>query len=260
MAVTRTLSPFMIPAIRLRHTQQIGGGMPTPTTPSTSATPRRARLDQRVIVDALLELARSEPGTKPTFKRLGALLGVDATAMYRHFRNKDELTRAALDRLAALAVEYARGAEGSWRTRLEAYLMRSAELSLEFPSVAVDGAVLDPAGPGDVSADELILELLVEGGIDGPALITAYAAVSGFAVSQSAALAHEVMRNGDAARDGSTPWISTFGTVDLTAYPHVRAHRDALLAINGITVYRAGIAAILDSVERAVADRATAGE
>lgn len=220
---------------------------------SEAPSPRRARLDQRVIVDALLELARSEPGARPTFKRLGTALGVDATAMYRHFRNKDELTRAALDRLAATAVEHAKLAEGSWRDRLEAYLMRSAELSLEYPSVAIDGAVLDPAGPGDVSADELILSLLSEGGLAGPALITAYAAISGFAISQSAALAHEVMRNGDAARDGSTPWISTFGSVDLTAFPLVREYRDALLAIDGFTVYRAGIAAILDSTERSVA-------
>lgn len=224
------------------------------------AIPRRTRLDQRVIVDALLELARSEPALRPTFKRLGSALGVDATAMYRHFRNKDELTRAALDRLAATAVEHARAAPGDWRGRLEAYLLRSAELSLEYPSVAIEGAVLDPAGPGDVSADELILALLTEGGLTGRPLITAYAAVSGFAVSQGAALAHEVMRNGDAARDGSTPWISTFGAVDLADYPLVRAHRDELLAINGITVYRAGIAAILDSVARAAAGDPAAGD
>ena len=252
MALTESLSPVMMPAVRL-STPKIGGGM------TASSSPRRPRLDQRVIVDALLELARTEPGTRPTFKRLGVALGVDATAMYRHFRNKDELTRAALDRLAATAVEHARAAEGSWRDRLESYLMRSAELSLEYPSVAIEGAVLDPAGPGDVSADELILSLLAEGGLDGPSLINAYAAVSGFAVSQSAALAHEVMRNGDAARDGSTPWISTFGAVDLTAYPLVREHREALLAIDGITVYRAGITAILDSVERALANPGATG-
>ncbi|QIK63620.1 TetR family transcriptional regulator [Leucobacter viscericola] len=220
----------------------------------TAAAPRRTRLDQRVIVDALLELARAEPGVRPTFKRLGEALGVDATAMYRHFRNKDELTRAALDRLAETAVAHALAAEGSWRERLEVYLARAAELSLEYPSVAIEGAVLDPAGPGDVSADELILGLLSEAGLEGAALIRAYAAVSGFAVSQNAALAHEVMRNGAAARDGSTPWISTFGAVDLAQYPLVREHRDALLAIDGLTVYRAGVAAILDSIERSAQD------
>lgn len=222
---------------------------------TTAPSQRRVRLDQRVIVDALLELARAEPGNRPTFKRLGETLGVDATAMYRHFRNKDELTRAALDRLAETAVAHALTASGSWRERLEAYLTRAAELSLEYPSVAIEGVVLDPAGPGDVSADELILDLLSEAGLSGPALIRAYAAVSGFAVSQNAALAHEVMRGGAAARDGSTPWISTFGAVDLAQYPLVREHREALLAIDGLTVYRAGVAAILDSIERSALDR-----
>ncbi len=219
-----------------------------------AAGARRGRLDRRVIVDALLELARSEPHSRVTFKRLGEALDVDATAMYRHFRNKDELTRAAQDRLSGRAVNEARATEGDWRQRLEVFLIRTAELSLEHPSIGIEGAVTDPVGPGDTSAVEFILEMLHEGGLSGEALIRAYAALSGFALAHSAALAHEVMvdRSGGRARDGATPWISTFGSVDLSGFPLVREHREALLAIDGISVYRAGIGAILDSVERTV--------
>lgn len=213
----------------------------------------RARLDRQVIVDALLELARTEPQTRITFKRLGVALGVDATAMYRHFRNKDELTRAALDVLQARATEDAAASSGSWRERLEHYFVRLAELSLEHPSIGAEGAVLDPVGPGDVAADNFILGELVSGGLEGQPLIDAYAAISGFSLAQGAALAQEVLVRGDAAREGAIPWISTFGAVDLAAFPHVAAHRDALLAIDGMTVYRAGTAAILDSIERAAA-------
>lgn len=223
---------------------------------ATTKSARRGRLDQRVIVDGLLALASGDPHSRITFKRLGNALGVDATAMYRHFRNKDELTCAALDRLAGMAVVDARATEGSWRERLEAYTMRAAELSLEHPSIGAEGAVLDPIGPGDVSSDEFILEMLTEAGLGGDALMRAYAALSGFVLSQSAALAQDAMAKSDAARDGSIPWISSFGSVDLSAYPHVSAHREALLAIDGMSVYRAGIAAILDSVERSAADGA----
>ena len=218
---------------------------------ATTKSAKRGRLDQKVIVDGLLALASRDPHSRITFKRLGDALGVDATAMYRHFRNKDELTCAALDRLAGMAVVDARATDGTWRERLEAYTMRAAELALEHPSIGAEGAVLDPVGPGDVSSDEFILEMLTEAGLAGDALLRAYAALSGFVLSQSAALAQDAMAKSDAARDGSIPWISSFGSVDLSGYPHVSAHREALLAIDGMTVYRSGIAAILDSVERA---------
>ncbi|UOQ56753.1 TetR/AcrR family transcriptional regulator [Leucobacter allii] len=224
---------------------------------SGSGRSQRGRLDRRVIVDALLELARTDPRSRITFKRLGEALGVDATAMYRHFRNKDDLTRAALDVLAGAAARDAAAAPGGWRDRLEAYLLRVAELSLEHPSIGAEGAVIDPVGPGDVAADEFILTELSAGGLAGDALIRAYAAISGFALAQSAALAQEVMARADAARDGSIPWISTFGAVDLSPFPLVSAHRDRLLAISGIEVYRAGAEAILDSIERAAAAEAS---
>ncbi|MBL3699217.1 TetR/AcrR family transcriptional regulator [Leucobacter luti] len=211
---------------------------------------KRGRLDQRTIVDAVLELASSEPQARITFKRLGEALGVDATAMYRHFRNKDELTRAALDRLAGIATADARASTGDWHGRLERFVSRMAELSLEHPAIGAEWAMVDPVGPGDVASDEFILEMLSTAGLTGRDLITAYAAVSGFTLAQSAALAQEALVRRDTARDGSIPWISTFGSVDLASFPHVRAHRDELLAIDGLTVYRAGITAILESIAR----------
>lgn len=215
------------------------------------ASAKRVRLDQRVIVDAMLRLARDEPHARITFKRLGEALGVDATAMYRHFRNKDELTRAALDRVIGWATEAGRESSGTWRERLEVHLMRTAELALEYPSIGAEGATIDSVGPGDTSAIEFMLEMLAESGLRDEELLRAYAAISGFSLSQSAALANDVLRNPDAARDGSEPWISTFGSLNLSNYPLVNRHRDALLAMDGLTVYRAGIAAILDAVELA---------
>ncbi|MFT4232585.1 MAG: TetR family transcriptional regulator [Leucobacter sp.] len=217
---------------------------------SVTGAAKRGRLDRRTIVDAMLELARTEPHTRITFKRLGEALGVDATAMYRHFRNKDELTRAALDRILSMSLPESTTAGGTWRERLEAHLIRTAELSLEYPSIGAEGAVIDPAGPGDTAAVEFILEMLSEGGLEGDELIRAYAAVSGFALSQSAALAQDVLAQRGAARDGSIPWIGSFGGVDLAEFPLVSRYRDELLAIDGMAVYRAGIAAILDSVAR----------
>ena len=219
----------------------------------SGAGAKRVRLDQRTIVDGVLEVARTEPTSRVTFKRLGEHLGVDASAMYRHFRNKDELVRASLDRMSGWAAEAGRASTGTWRERLEVAVTRTVELSLEYPSIGKEGAVTDPAGPGDASAVEFILEMLVEAGLSGDDLIRFYAAISGFMLAHASAMANEVFQRGPLARDGSIPWISTFGPVTLSDYPLIDAHRDALLAVDGMTVFREGVSAILDSVERAVA-------
>ncbi len=210
---------------------------------------RRVRLDPERIVDALLELASREPHERLTFKRIGEELGVDATAMYRHFRNREAMTQAALDRLSLRSVEAGQGVDGGWRARLEAHLLATAELYLTYPALGAEGAVIDPAGPGDAAAVEFLLAALHEAGLEGDALVRAYAAVSGFALSHSAAMAHEVMRGGGGAA-GSEPWITSFGSAHLPDYPYLFANRDALFALEGMDVYRAGIAALLDSVER----------
>lgn len=210
----------------------------------------RGRLDRETIVLAVMELARSEPRTSITYKRLGAALAVDPSAMYRHFRNKQELTLAALDRIAEMAVTFARSSDGDWIARMEAYFARLAELAIEYPSLVAESALLDPVGPGDVSADELLLELLDEGGLHGEKLMRAYAAASGFAVLQSAALAREEMLKDPGLARGRVPWIRTFGGVDLRRYPNVDAHRDALLDIDAMAVYRAGAVAVIEAVQR----------
>src|SRR4051812_209782 len=58
-----------------------------------------ARLDASRIVDAALTIAARDGAPAVTMRRLGAELGVDATAFYRHFRTKDDLLAAMAERL-----------------------------------------------------------------------------------------------------------------------------------------------------------------
>jgi AcrR family transcriptional regulator len=64
-----------------------------------------ARLDASRIVDAALTIATRDGAPAVTMRRLGAELGVDATAFYRHFRTKDQLLAAMAERLMEREVE-----------------------------------------------------------------------------------------------------------------------------------------------------------
>jgi AcrR family transcriptional regulator len=59
----------------------------------------RTRLDRARILDAAEAIADSEGVGRVTMRRIGAELGVDPTAIYRHFRNKEELLIELADRL-----------------------------------------------------------------------------------------------------------------------------------------------------------------
>ena len=67
--------------------------------PEASGT--RARLDRESIIAAGLELAASGTSTI-SVRELGNHLGADPTAIYRHFRNKEQLMEALLDELISL--------------------------------------------------------------------------------------------------------------------------------------------------------------
>jgi AcrR family transcriptional regulator len=64
-----------------------------------------ARLDASRIVDAALTIAARDGAPAVTMRRLGAELGVDPTAFYRHFRTKDDLLAAMAERLLEREVD-----------------------------------------------------------------------------------------------------------------------------------------------------------
>lgn len=57
------------------------------------------RLDQETILDAAQAVVGSEGAAALTMRRIGRELGADPTAVYRHFRSKDELLELLAERL-----------------------------------------------------------------------------------------------------------------------------------------------------------------
>ena len=58
--------------------------------PKVSARRSRPVLSRDVIAHVALRLTLEQPATPLTLARLGAELGADPTALYRHYRSRDE--------------------------------------------------------------------------------------------------------------------------------------------------------------------------
>jgi TetR/AcrR family transcriptional regulator, tetracycline repressor protein len=98
-----------------------------------TAEPRRLTRDR--IVDEALALVDREGADALTMRNLGAALGVDPTAVYRHFRDKDEILLAMADRLFAEMADGIRPHE-DWRDVLRDNAWKARRVYLSHPAMA----------------------------------------------------------------------------------------------------------------------------
>src|SRR4051794_30351523 len=95
----------------------------TGTKTGAPRTSSKVRLDRDTILTGALELAATPGVSALSFRDLGAQLSIDPTAVYRHFRSKEELMKALLDVLAMRSLADIDVTIEDWRGRLRALSM-----------------------------------------------------------------------------------------------------------------------------------------
>lgn len=108
----------------------------------------RPPLSRDVIADTAMRLSMSEPSSAITLARLGRELGADPTALYRHFRNRDELMRALADRVLGEVVD-SWSSCGEWRADLRSAAVLLRSTMLRRPALASELGTLFSGGPNE---------------------------------------------------------------------------------------------------------------
>lgn len=119
----------------------------------------RARLSRESILDHYIELADRNGGAEISLRVLGEAMGVDPTAIYRHFRDKDELLTAVTDRLLA-GVVASYEPTGDWREDLRTLALLTREVYLSHPQLARLLAHSPSSHPNNASLIEACLAAL----------------------------------------------------------------------------------------------------
>ena len=146
------------------------------------------RLDRELIVQAAQRVLEDEGLGKLTMRRIGSELGADPTAVYRHFRSKEELVTELADRAFLSLPEPDPGLP--WQDRLRALLHAALALYRDNPDFAIQLSHQDDDTPGLRRIAELTLGILADAGLDareravGYQLLTNYAVGSGLFISQ----------------------------------------------------------------------------
>lgn len=213
------------------------------------AEPPGRRLDVNTIVDAGLAVAREPGAHSVTVRQLGTRLGADPTAIYRHFRSKDELMRALLDRLLGIARDRVTSDPDDWRAFLRELSEHTLEVFLEYPVVGAEGMRLSSEGDHELATIESILAALAAAGLQDAERIRYYGLISGTVIAFCSGIVSGRRSSVDRPL-GVSLWVDRPFTVTAASHPQISAARDALLAISDRDIYLSAVELILDGIER----------
>lgn len=209
------------------------------------------RLDRATIVAAGLELAAAPGVASLSIRDLGAKLGTDPTAIYRHFRSKDDLMAALLDELTLQGLAAVTAAPEEWRERLRQLASATLALFYRHPAVGQEAVVLTTHGPGELAAIEFMLDAFSRAGLTGDDLVQHYALMASQMLSSAAGVARARAERGGDGVDGPSPWFEGPLLVDPRTHPHIAAVSAQLLDLEDRELFALGVEAVIRSAERA---------
>ncbi|WP_375478687.1 TetR/AcrR family transcriptional regulator [uncultured Jatrophihabitans sp.] len=212
-----------------------------------------AALSADAIVDAALELTEREGAGALTVRRLGSELGVDATAFYRHFRDKDELVLAVSDRIIAMTLDVVVESD-DWRETLRSITSAAYVINLRYPAVTSITFARITGGRAERAIVEKILATISRAGLSPAETALYYRAIVDAMLSlsgQAAAVAN--LEPAVRAKDESA-WTQIYGLLSQSDYPITGAHAKELAALSEQDVFET----IIEAVIEAIAARAAA--
>ena len=182
----------------------------------------RAALSKGTIVDTTIRLIGESGADAVTMRSLGAALGTDPTAVYRHFRDKAELLRAVSERLLGTVTVDLPPDTAGWRPVIIAVCTRLRAAMLDQPQLSAAVQSAPPLQPTEFAITETLLRQFAAAGLDPARAAAAYHSVIELTVGSAAI---------DAAIAGLAPdereaeyqrWRADYEALDPVQFPAVR--------------------------------------
>ena len=224
-------------------------------------TTRDAGLSPDAIVDVALELIEREGAGALTVRRLGAELAVDPTAFYRHFRDKDDLVLACMDRAEKLAFDaLLRRTEGmSWQDVLRAVADENWRLSVSYPAIYAAAFPRVTGGPGERAMVELILSQIAGLGLDRTTTVLFYRSFVEAVLSLAGGNAVVQQLGPDITAKDESTWARLYAGSP-GEHPVTAAHAEELGSVGERAVYGHVVETLIAAMESAAGSAAAGGQ
>jgi AcrR family transcriptional regulator len=230
---------------------------------SPARRPARARaggdagLSPDAIVDRALEFIEREGTAALTVRRLGAELGVDPTAFYRHFRDKDDLVLACMDRAEQMAFEslVARADLSTWQNKLRAVADENWRMAETYPAIYASAFARTTGGPGERHMVEFLLDAIAALGLDRASTVLFYRSFADCILSMSAANAVLRQLGPELEAKDASAWGRIYAASSEAQYPLTREHAPELVAVTDRAIYDRAVDSMIASMETAAQAR-----
>ncbi|MET0974975.1 MAG: helix-turn-helix domain-containing protein [Leifsonia sp.] len=216
---------------------------------ATRGASGKARLDREAIIAAGLELAAAPGASSISVRELGASLGADPTAIYRHFRSKEHLMQALLDELITRSLVRVTADPADWQDRILQLAQATLDLFAEYPAVGVEAVVLTTHGPGELDVIELMLDAFSRAGLSGEDVVRHYALLASHMLSSAAGIARSRSQH-EAPPNGSSPWFEGPLLADPRTHPLIASFAVDIAELEDVDLYLLGVRAVIRSAER----------
>lgn len=201
-----------------------------PTLEPDGRPPRRGVgrprvLSQERIIEAALAVVGGSGPEALTARRLGRALGVDPSAIYRHFASKDDLVLAMADQLITIGLD---GFEpqDDWRTTMTDIGHRARRVLLAHPQAAHLLSHRTTRRPGEMRAVEIAIGVLREAGFGTADAALYHRVFTDFVLSWTRTDAELLSLDPEARAGDEAAWRNEYANLSEEEYPNIVAARD----------------------------------
>jgi len=227
---------------------------PPPMTPSvrqrsTRDRPAKAPLSEDAVVDAALEILRSEGLEAVTMRRVGAALDTGAASLYVYVSGREGLLQAMLDRVTA-TIELEPPDPSRWRAQLHSLLRRMHAAMLAHPGVAALTLADPPTTETVLLLAENLLGILLAGGLDPQDAVWAcdILVLLVTAVASEDDVRRARGRGDEGDREHVGELYRTFAGLPPDRFPLIAAHAAQMVAGDGDERFRFAVDVVVDGV------------
>ncbi|MFI6491556.1 TetR/AcrR family transcriptional regulator [Streptomyces sp. NPDC050564] len=201
-------------------------------------------LSEELIVETALRLLKEHGADALTVRRLGLALGADPSALYRYFRDTDDLLLAIADELIGRTLRTWHPT-GDWRADLRDLGLRMHSGSLAHPQAAVLSSYRVTGRVHEIEAVETILGVLRGAGFPDPEAVRIYHAFVDQALAFAALDAASIALPRTAREAEAGVWRATYARLPGDTYPHIAATARHLVADMRRSAYPAALDMLL---------------